>query len=574
MRTIIRGHRRMRGAFPGVVLAIVLAGLPAVAQDKVNLDTFVPSIHPGDVLDVLTANMPQHLGWSAGAWITGNGRPLRLVDGADNVIYDVVKYQVVGEIYASLGLWEHLDIALAVPLFFVSAGDAPPAGLGVEQAGGFSLGDLRLGLKGTILGGNGKGFGLALAEDLTFPTSTKHNFTGSENVTGLTRLILDYSESGWQIAFNLGILAKQKAYIVNIEYASELQMALGAVFPLICGKLEGLATVTTRTALARPFKEKYERALDLMGGLRLNLGNLTLAAAAGAGALGGFGSPAWRATLNIGYAPELDKGCTADRDHDGICDADDACPDEPGPAATNGCPDRDGDGIPDKDDACPDAPGLLAFAGCPDMDGDGIPDKDDLCPAEPGTKANHGCPDRDGDGILDKDDACPDQKGPAATKGCPDRDGDGVPDKDDKCPDVYGKAEFQGCPPPTPKSIRLTAEKIEILEIVYFDTGKATIQERSNALLQDIATVMKDNPNLKKVRIEGHTDNVGQPARNLGLSQSRAEAVRKFLIEKGGVAADRLAAEGLGDTHPVADNKTADGRAKNRRVEFVIVEGK
>ena len=567
----MRGFRRF--VMATLCAAAALVAMPAQAQDKVNLDTFAPSVHPGDVLDVLTANMPQHLDWSAGIWLTGNGKPLRLFDSRGVAIYDVVSYQVVADLYGSLALFDFLDIGLDVPIFFVSKGDAAPNVLtGVYSASGASLGDLRLGLKGTILGGNGNGFGLALAEDLTFPTSTRHNFTGEETVTGLTRVILDWSGSGFQVAYNLGILARKKSYLLNVEYGSELQMYLGGVFPLICGKLEALATVETRTSLARPFKDKYERTLDLMGGLRAYIGNVTLAAAAGAGALGGYGSPAWRMTVNAGWSPKLEKGCCPDADGDGICDDEDKCPDKAGPAATGGCPDRDGDGVLDDDDACPDTPGLPQFKGCPDTDGDGIPDKDDKCPTLPGPKETLGCPDRDHDGVIDPDDACPDQPGPAALHGCPDRDGDGIPDKDDKCPDVYGKPEFQGCPPPTPKTIKLTADKIEILEVVHFDFAKAVIKADSFSLLQDVATVLKDNPNIKKIRVEGHTDNVGKPEVNMKLSQQRAEAVRTFLVEKGGIAPARLVSEGFGDTRPVADNNSKAGQAKNRRVEFVITE--
>jgi len=145
--------------------------------------------------------------------------------------------------------------------------------------------------------------------------------------------------------------------------------------------------------------------------------------------------------------PAATRGCP-DRDGDHIADMDDKCPDVAGLAALAGCPDKDGDGITDGDDACPDQKGTAAFQGCPDTDGDGIADNKDKCPREKGPAANSGCPirDRDGDGIEDPNDACPDQKGPASTKGCPDRDSDGVADKDDACPDKKGDSAHKGCP--------------------------------------------------------------------------------------------------------------------------------
>ncbi len=144
----------------------------------------------------------------------------------------------------------------------------------------------------------------------------------------------------------------------------------------------------------------------------------------------------------------------ADRDNDGIVDAEDACPDQPGLPASQGCPapsagDRDGDGIADAEDACPDQPGSAFTAGCPDADGDGVRDADDACPRERGAASNRGCPtpgDADGDGGIDAADDCPNEPGPAATRGCPDRDGDGVRDRDDACPDQPGSAALSGCP--------------------------------------------------------------------------------------------------------------------------------
>ena len=145
----------------------------------------------------------------------------------------------------------------------------------------------------------------------------------------------------------------------------------------------------------------------------------------------------------VGYLYRLSRG-QKDTDRDGTPDATDACPDQPGPKETMGCPDRDMDGIADKNDECPDQKGTAATKGCPDQDGDGFADKNDECPTIAG-KIN-GCPDSDGDGIADKDDQCPNAAGTAATNGCPDRDGDGVADQFDDCPDQAGTPANKGCP--------------------------------------------------------------------------------------------------------------------------------
>ena len=180
------------------------------------------------------------------------------------------------------------------------------------------------------------------------------------------------------------------------------------------------------------------------------------------------------------------------------------------------------------------------------------------------------CPnlDDDGDGIVNRDDACPTEKGIPETRGCPakDSDNDGVPDHLDKCPDKAGAADNEGCPR---AEISKETRKIEITEKVLFDTGKSTLKPESDKLLNEIATIMKDHPEVKKVTVEGHTDNVGGAALNRRLSQARANAVMAALV-KLGVEKNRLEAKGFGPSRPIAPNDTAEGRDANRRVEFVI----
>ena len=258
-----------------------------------------------------------------------------------------------------------------------------------------------------------------------------------------------------------------------------------------------------------------------------------------------------------------------DTDGDGIYDKDDACPNEKGPKEFKGCPDTDGDKIIDKDDACPDVAGLAAFNGCPDTDGDGIADKDDACPDVAGLKSLKGCPDSDGDGIADKDDKCPTVKGPKENAGCPwpDRDGDGVLDKDDKCPDVKGTVANNGCPDVDDSVMK---KLNDYAKTILFDTAKSSFQKQTMPVLQSITAILKEYPN-SKFSIEGHTDNVGKPAKNLKLSQERAAAVVNYLTENG-IAAGRLSSVGFGDTKPVASNKTKAGKAENRRVEVKLVK--
>lgn len=260
------------------------------------------------------------------------------------------------------------------------------------------------------------------------------------------------------------------------------------------------------------------------------------------------------------------QGCP-DRDKDGVTDQADDCPDEAGSKLTNGCPDRDGDGVIDSRDECPDTPGLAQLNGCPDRDGDGVPDIKDKCPDEAGPADQGGCPflDTDKDGVKDSEDMCPEQPGPPENNGCPytDTDGDGVIDKDDKCPLTPGDVTNNGCPV-------IKAEEAAVLQTAFenleFETGKNVIRSSSFASLDELAALLISKPEWK-LQIAGHTDNVGNDESNMTLSKNRAQATASYLQGKG-VASNKLIVEWYGETRPVADNSTPEGRQKNRRVEM------
>ena len=265
--------------------------------------------------------------------------------------------------------------------------------------------------------------------------------------------------------------------------------------------------------------------------------------------------------------PEL-KGCP-DRDHDGITDAADACPDAAGLPELKGCPDRDHDGTPDAADHCPDLAGPTEHAGCPDSDQDGLFDEQDQCPTEAGPAENKGCPwaDQDHDDVLDRDDACPTEAGPAANKGCPlgDQDHDGVLDKDDACPLTPGPATNKGCPVLKPAEIKVLKTAFANLE---FETNKAIIRPGSLPSLHELAGLLLEKPEFR-LRLSGYTDNVGTPAANLLLAKRRTLAVQGYLVQQG-VPAGHIRTEWFGRARPMASNRTAAGRARNRRVEMQV----
>lgn len=155
------------------------------------------------------------------------------------------------------------------------------------------------------------------------------------------------------------------------------------------------------------------------------------------------------------------------------------------------------------------------------------------------------------------------------------KDSDGILDQADKCPDqpetINGHQDEDGCPDKGKVIVVVKKEKIEILQKVHFATGKATILKKSFNLLDQVALTLKANPQIKNIRVDGHTDSMGREEYNRKLSQARAEAVLEYLTNKG-VEANRMQAKGFGESNPIDSNKTARGREKNRRVEFTIVE--
>lgn len=231
--------------------------------------------------------------------------------------------------------------------------------------------------------------------------------------------------------------------------------------------------------------------------------------------------------------------------------------------------DRDGDGVLDADDKCPDTKGLAALQGCPDRDGDGIADGDDNCPDVKGTAKYKGCPvpDTDGDGINDENDKCVNVAGVIRYQGCPvpDGDGDGVNDEEDKCPAIPGLASLQGCPE-VKKEVKDAVDKAA--KSIYFATGSAKLLSKSYGPLNSVVKMLKDNPDYQ-VGIEGNSDNTGTAARNQTLSEERAASVATYLKNKG-IEESRISSKGNGQDNPIATNKTAAGRAKNRRVELKI----
>ncbi|MFV0565554.1 MAG: DUF5723 family protein [Flavobacteriaceae bacterium] len=365
------------------------------------------------------------------------------------------------------------------------------------------------------------------------------------------------------------------------SFTNKLFLNLNTDLSLVAKDKENASRISNMVSLTPRFESKwfsfyiplsYIETSGFAAGAGLRAGPLYLGSGSLLSAL--VGDENKDADVYAGIKIPIYQGRTKDKDNDGVADSIDGCPKLAGPAENNGCPwgDSDNDGILDNEDNCPEAYGVAENNGCPwgDKDNDGVLDNEDKCPDQAGTTENNGCPliDTDGDGIVDNEDACPEVPGIAENKGCPkDTDGDGVADINDNCPETKGTLANQGCPEIT-KEVQQALNSYA--KTILFDTGKSTISAKSNVVLSDIVGVLKEYPNAR-FAIEGHTDSVGSDALNLRLSEQRANAVKDYLVGNG-IDAGRLTAQGFGETRPLADNTTREGRERNRRVEINLIK--
>ena len=533
-------------------------------------------------------------------------KPLKLRDRLTNQDKGfITSTQLYAHINASFALANRVLINVDIPIAAIQSGDSGPV-IDTNKVEGGKIGDVRGTLRFNLLGTYKDPLAIAVQGDLWFPTGDEKNLTGDQTVRGGPRLVLGGNASGFIYTLNAGYMFRRRLDLGTpengpaITYGAGIGALVAANKVQVSGELYG-NTVTNKGQTPEgdsqsPFLGSHSSPAEVLGGVKVRLGDVVIGAGAGPGLSKAPGTPQLRIVGGVFYAPEPEEA-PGDRDGDGIADPQDACPDVAGVKTadprTNGCPpppgDRDKDGIVDAQDACPDVPGVRsddpAKNGCPaDRDGDGIIDSEDACPDVKGVKdadpKKNGCPsDKDGDGIIDAEDACIDVPGvkdaDPKKNGCPsDKDGDGILDKDDACVDVPGVKDpdpkKNGCPP----AAVFKGNKIELNEQVHFQTGKDTILPDSDTLLTNIAGIIKDHPEITLLAIEGHTDTVGKPAANKILSKKRAASVVKWLTTKGGIEAKRLKSEGYGQEKPIADNATDEGKAKNRRVEITILKTK
>jgi outer membrane protein OmpA-like peptidoglycan-associated protein len=590
--------------------ALGAASADAAAQDGgFALNQLQPS-PAGDVfIGVPSPYAAGHLAPSAYMMFDYAHRPIRLAGVADSL--PVVGAQGFMRLDASLALWERLLVSVDVPVAVVLSGDDPGlAGTTFTALESPQFGDIRIGARARIWGEDGSAFQFGAGGYVFVPSGDPQHYAGEGAVRGGPHAVI-----GGRIGESIGFLysAAFGAELRGSDSPQALTYGAGAallfvddmiqVGPELFGviSLGGDLPLSTTPVLAAPSGATAE--LMFTGKLRF-LDGLTFGGGAGPGLGSTVGTPIFRAMGFLGWtpmpgpAPGSDGDAVAavgDKDDDGINDAIDACPDvagEPNPdPAKDGCPpgDKDQDGVQDIDDACPTTAGLRSADatknGCPkDTDDDGYHDGIDACPQIVGDGSDDpkkvGCPaDDDGDTIPNRQDGCPTAAGDPhddpTKNGCPpDPDGDGIRYAADACPNEKGYADpdpqKNGCP----RFVRVTKGQIEITQRIEFETYGDSLAESvtdgSAAVLTEVASAISTNKAIRSVEVQGHTDDSGDEGFNQELSQRRAETVRQWLIDKGGVPADKLSAKGYGYTRPVADNRLRLGRQANRRVEFAI----
>lgn len=568
--------------------AALLSGSAAGAQESrsvgnIALNQFDPA-PAGDVFSAIaTPFTGGHLQPRARVFFDHAVRPLVL--STDVATGDVVSRQTLVHIDAAIALWDRLLIDVAAPIVLAQGGDDPKVnGMPISSPSSASLGDMRLGVRLRPFGSDGAPIQIAVAANAYAPTGGDGNFAGDGGFRLAPVVILGgrINKVVWSIDGGASFRSSDNPSTVNYGLGFgvlllEDFLQVGAEVYGATPLSGGLLTVSDNSSVERSGTTNLE--LMLSARFRLFWG-LSVNAAAGPGLTDAVGTPSFRAVAGLGWTmPPKASGvegaaAPADTDKDGILDAVDACPHAHGVMSDDpkrrGCPvvDRDEDGVPDVDDACPDKQGDKsvdkAKNGCPtDADGDGISDDVDACPQEKGVAstdvAKNGCveapppppPDADGDGLIDSADACPQEKGEKSAEGA--------------------DASSSGCP----KNVRVKGSEIALLQPVVFRTvkGKESIDPASEPVLKDVADVIAQHPEFLKIEVQGYTDNVGTAKTNEKASGARAELCRAWLVEHG-VQADRVVSKGYGPASPIADNRTAEGRKANRRVQILVLEVK
>ena len=618
-----------RAGAVAVLLVLVVSAAPAQAQVQIRQDIPVDgmrlAVDRDGIFAVEWADLADPMSWDMGLWLGAASDLVEVRRYTDDMRLGApLAHRFSGHLSGALVVLRGLQLGVDVPVVLSQRGDAIPNTMAAGLSGA-GLGDARLLAKWQLLRARDHGLHLALTPALTVPTGCNCRYLGEDGLTFAPGLALSRERGALRVSSNLGYRMRANVTVPggggDLDIGDELFARVGAGYRRAGPWARPLELDVTIAARAAPGDAARSSHIEALAGATYDVRrDLQVLVAGGLGTGNGVGTPDWRVLAGVRMSRHR-----RDQDRDGILDGVDACPaaaeDADGFQDHDGCAelDNDGDGVVDSEDAAPDQPedvdGFQDADGAPDPDNDqdGVADGLDRCPLAPetpnGWEDGDGCPDEvpdsdgdgvddlqdacreraeDGDGFADEDgcpdadndqdgvadalDRCPDQSGPGENGGCPDtdRDNDTVVDRLDNCPDKAGTPEEQGCV--ERQWVAITGARVEMLETLQFRGGGNALSRDARALIAQVANVLAAHPEIALVQVQGHTDDRGSADLNLALSQRRAEAVVDYLVELG-IDRARLEAKGFGEARPVADNARPAGRRKNRRVEFVIVQG-
>jgi outer membrane protein OmpA-like peptidoglycan-associated protein len=518
----------------------------AHAQVRFDVESLaLATASQGSVLNVYGGRTLGRGAYSLGLAASYGRKPLSIESADGEHLGDLVGSVGTLQVLGAYGIVDRFEVGVALPFHRNSAGSdfatTPPAAVSAAtlQDSEVAFGDIRVVPRVGLLRQDGdRGVNLGLAATLWLPTGGDSAYAG-ESFRVEPRFALDYQARSWLVAFNVGYLIRQAAEVLGSTLDDQVRLGAGADIGLgsvvhLLGEVNAHLNV-----LVDDFGAEDVTSEALIG-LRLQTqGGFGVQLAGGPGLTRGLNAPMYRVVAAIGFEgrpappePDPETEPELDADGDAIVDIADRCPQDA----------EDRDSFQD-DDGCPDT----------DNDSDGLVDTEDRCPLQPedhdAFQDNDGCPDtdNDADSIADAQDACPSEAGPPATNGCP---------------------QPPAAPEP-PAAVVVSKEKIELRDTILFGNNNAEIQAQSQALVDAIAKVLTDHPEIQLVSVEGHTDDRGRAKHNQKLSEARAKSVVDALVVRG-IAASRLESAGYGASQPIVPNDSDENRAKNRRVELRI----
>lgn len=471
-----------------IALAVFTFATIAHAQNDLDTERFKPAVTSDGWVNAEGSGLhPTEDPLEFGVYANYARNTLVGVDAAGNITNHYVSGRLGFDVLASITLARPVALGIDVPFYVAQSGDANPSSAG--------LGDIRVVPKFQILDDVRKHVGLAIIAEIRAPSHTG-DFAGGGRYTPVfaPRILIDHRFGGLRLGASAGALFREITTFMNVTSASEFvyQADIAYRFGGRAGPFE--IGFEANGALGLKTLGTPEAPLEGLPYISIFPNDMwEIQAGAGIGFVAGYGTPVARGFIGVRFHPVFH-----DRDHDGVPDDRDRCPDIP----------EDRDGVQDED-------------GCPehDADQDGVPDSQDKCPTEKET--------------------------------------------------INGYKDEDGCPDQGPAQVIIENGHITILKNVNFEEGSSHIRGDSYSILNQVALVMRAHPEIKRIRVEGHTDELGTHEYNMQLSRERAARVRDYLVSRG-VGAHRLGSAGYGPDRPLVKNTDPNARAKNRRVEFVV----